>query len=94
MDTGDDVQLFGKDYKKIRDELLSEGILQYRTCPRGNDLYEYRFDDYPASEISVRGISKIKFQVLSSGQNFLVEFLQGNEVTSDFKYFILCPHLN
>jgi hypothetical protein len=86
--TGGDVQLFGEDYKRIRDDLFSEGILQYMTCPRGNDLYGYRYDDYPASEVSIRGISKIKFQVLSSGQTSLVEFLQGNELTSDFKHLL------
>lgn len=69
---GGDVQLFGEDYKRIRDELFSEGILQYMTCPRGNDLYGYRYDDYPASEVSIRGISKIKFQLLT-GNNVVVE---------------------
>lgn len=75
--TGNDVQLFGEDFKKIRDELLAEGILQYMTCPRGNDLYGYRYDDYPASEVSIRGISKTKFQVLPNEQNSLIEVLLG-----------------
>ena len=66
ISTGRDVQLFGEDFMKIRDELFSEGILHFMTCPKGNALYVYRFDDHPASEVSIRGISKSKFQVLSS----------------------------
>ncbi|KAG0560923.1 hypothetical protein KC19_9G025000 [Ceratodon purpureus] len=69
---GNDVQLFGKNFKEIRDELLSEGILQYLTCPRGNGLYGYRYDDYPAREVSIRGISKVKYQLLTRN-NAVVE---------------------
>lgn len=81
------MQYFGENYKKIRDYLLSEGILQYKTGPRGNSLYGYRYDDNPASEIAIRGIFGNNFQVLPSRQNSLVEFCE--ELTNNFKYLIL-----
>lgn len=63
------MEYFGEDFKKIRDELISEGILQYRAGPRGDNSYGYRYDDNPGSEISIRGVSLNRFQVLSRQQN-------------------------
>ncbi|KAG0622636.1 hypothetical protein M758_3G112500 [Ceratodon purpureus] len=71
---GDDVEYFGEDYTKIRDELVSEGILQYRSGPKGDSTFGYRYDDNPGSEISIRGISANRFQ-LFTGNNELVEEL-------------------
>jgi hypothetical protein len=48
---------------KSRDDLINEGILQYRAGSRGENLYGYRFDDNPAFEISIRGTSSNCFQV-------------------------------
>ena len=58
------MEYFGEDYTKIRDELVSEGILQYRSGPKGDSTFGYRYDDNPGSEISIRGISANRFQVL------------------------------
>jgi hypothetical protein len=83
-----------RDLKKIRDELLSEGIHQIMTCPQGNGLFVYRYDDHPASEVSIRGISRIKFQVRSS---WLIEPFKGMyrayEIFQASAYISLCRHL-
>lgn len=60
------MEYFGENYKKTRDELVSEGILQYKTGPRGESVYGYRYDDHPGSEISIRGLSSNRFQVMLS----------------------------
>ncbi|XP_024381374.1 uncharacterized protein [Physcomitrium patens] len=70
--SGNDVEYFGENYKKTRDELVSEGILQYKTGPRGESVYGYRYDDHPGSEISIRGLSSNRFQLLA-GDNEVIE---------------------
>lgn len=63
--TADDGDYFGEAFIKSRDDLINEGILQYRAGSRGENLYGYRFDDNPAFEISIRGTSSNCFQVSS-----------------------------
>lgn len=58
------MEYFGEAFTKIRDELIDEGILQYRAGPKGDNSYGYRYDDNPGSEISIRGVSSNRFQVL------------------------------
>lgn len=59
------MEYFGEAFTMIRDELIDEGILQYRAGPKGDYSYGYRYDDNPGSEISIRGVSSNRFQVLS-----------------------------
>lgn len=58
---------------KTMDDLIIQGVLQYRAGSRGENLYGYRFDDNPAFEISIRGTSPNCFQVNYRRKKILVD---------------------
>jgi hypothetical protein len=61
--TDEDQDYFGDAFERLRYDLSTEGILQFKQGPKGQQLYSYRYDDNPASDFSIRGTSSNCFQV-------------------------------
>ncbi|KAH8962094.1 hypothetical protein BDL97_05G084600 [Sphagnum fallax] len=68
----EDQDYFGDAFERLRYDLSTEGILQFKQGPKGQQLYSYRYDDNPASDFSIRGTSSNCFQLLTE-TNTLIE---------------------